>query len=79
MLYFPLIKTHYPQWVPFVGGDEFEFFSPVFNIADASISLGVIVLFLFQKRFVRRDHRDVLTPESQTQEIENITQNSIDG
>jgi signal peptidase II len=54
MLYFPLIKTHYPGWIPFVGGDEFEFFSPVFNIADASISIGVIVLFLFQKRFAKK-------------------------
>ena len=51
---FPLIKTHYPDWFPFVGGDEFEFFSPVFNIADASISIGVIALFLFQKRFVKK-------------------------
>src|SRR5450432_4492632 len=54
MLYFPIIKTHYPHWVPFVGGGEFEFFSPVFNIADASISIGVIALFLFQKRFVKK-------------------------
>jgi signal peptidase II len=54
MLYFPLIKTHLPQWVPFIGGDVFEFFSPVFNIADASISIGVITLFLFQKRFVKK-------------------------
>ena len=51
---FRIIKTHYPHWFPFVGGDEFEFFSPVFNIADASISIGVIALFLFQKRFVKK-------------------------
>ncbi len=56
MLYFPIIKTTYPSWVPFVGGDEFEFFSPIFNIADASISIGVITLFVFQKRFFKR-HR----------------------
>jgi signal peptidase II len=54
MLYFPLIRSHYPHWIPFVGGDSFEFFSPVFNIADASISVGVIALFLFQKRFVKK-------------------------
>ncbi len=54
MLYFPLIKTHYPQWLPFVGGDDFEFFSPVFNIADASISIGVIAILLFQKRFFKK-------------------------
>jgi signal peptidase II len=55
MLYFPIItKAHFPQWFPFVGGDEFEFFSPIFNIADASISIGVITLLLFQKRFFKK-------------------------
>jgi signal peptidase II len=54
MLYFPLIKTHYPHWFPFVGGDEFEFFSPVFNIADASISVGVISILVFQKKFFHK-------------------------
>lgn len=54
MLYFPIIKTTYPGWFPFVGGDEFEFFSPIFNIADASISFGVITLFVFQKRFFKK-------------------------
>ena len=34
MLYFPIIKTHYPSWFPVVGGEEFEFFSPIFNIAE---------------------------------------------
>ena len=54
MLYFPLIKTHYPSWFPFVGGEEFEFFSPVFNLADASISVGVIAILLFQKKFFHK-------------------------
>jgi len=54
MLYFPIVRTHYPHWLPFVGGDDFEFFSPVFNIADASISIGVITILLFQKRFFKR-------------------------
>src|SRR6185437_5971364 len=54
MLYFPIIKPHYPSWFPFVGGDEFEFFSPVFNLADASISVGVIAILLFQKRFFHK-------------------------
>jgi signal peptidase II len=54
MLYFPIIKTHYPSWFPFVGGEEFEFFSPVFNLADASISVGVIAILLFQKRFFQK-------------------------
>ncbi len=51
MLYFPLIDSHFPSWVPVWGGEEFEFFSPVFNLADASISVGVIAILLWQKRF----------------------------
>ena len=50
------VYSRFPDWVPFVGGNEFEFFSPIFNIADASISVGVITLLLFQKRLVRRYH-----------------------
>jgi len=58
MLYFPIVQSRFPDWVPFVGGNDFEFFSPIFNIADASISIGVITLLLFQKRFVRRYDED---------------------
>jgi signal peptidase II len=54
MLYFPIIQSTFPEWVPFVGGKEFEFFSPIFNIADASISVGVITLLIFQKRLVKK-------------------------
>jgi signal peptidase II len=54
MLYFPIIKSTFPSWLPFVGGDDFEFFSPIFNIADASISVGVITLLVFQKRFFKK-------------------------
>lgn len=53
MLYFPIIHAHYPSWFPIQSwrGEEFEFFSPVFNIADSSISIGVIVLLIWQKKF----------------------------
>jgi signal peptidase II len=54
MLYFPMFETTLPSWVPFWGGEDFEFFSPIFNIADASISVGVITLLIFQKRFFKR-------------------------
>ncbi len=50
MFYFPLIETEWPQWMPFVGGDHFVFFSPVFNFADASISVGVVLLLLFFRK-----------------------------
>ncbi|OSZ73650.1 lipoprotein signal peptidase [Chitinophagaceae bacterium IBVUCB2] len=54
MLYFPMFKGNFPSWFPFVGGDEFEFFSAIFNIADMSISTGVITLLIFQKRFFKK-------------------------
>lgn len=50
MFYFPLIVTTYPDWVPFKGGQEFIFFSPVFNFADACISVGVVLLLLFFRK-----------------------------
>lgn len=54
MLYFPIITdAHFPKWVPIWGGDDFEFFRPIFNLADASISTGVITILLFQKRFFK--------------------------
>lgn len=54
MLYFPIISdAHFPDWVPFFGGDEFEFFRPIFNLADAAISTGVITILVFQKRFFK--------------------------
>lgn len=54
MLYFPLYKGYLPSWVPIWGGEYFIFFRPVFNIADAAISVGVITILLFQKRFLIR-------------------------
>lgn len=54
MFYFPLVKGTFPRWVPIWGGESFEFFRPVFNLADAAISVGVITILLFQKRFFRQ-------------------------
>ena len=52
MLYFPLIDTRLPAWVPFMGGKDFIFFEPVFNIADAAISVGVLTIVFFQKSLI---------------------------
>lgn len=52
MFYFPIIDTNWPEWVPFVGGDHFIFFSPIFNFADAAISCGVIALLLFYSNYL---------------------------
>jgi signal peptidase II len=51
MLYFPLFDGWFPDWFPIWGGDYFMFFRPVFNIADSAITVGVILIILFQKRF----------------------------
>lgn len=50
MLYFPLIETTLPNWVPFWGGTEILFFRFIFNLADASISVGVALLLLFYRK-----------------------------
>ena len=54
MFYFPLIETQWPLWMPFVGGEHFVFFSPVFNFADASISVSVVWLILFYREEIGR-------------------------
>ena len=54
MFYFPLIETEWPTWVPMVGGDHFVFFSPVFNFADASISVSVVLLLLFYQEEISK-------------------------
>ena len=54
MLHFPMFHGQYPNWFPFVGGDNFEFFSPVFNLADSSITIGVFMIIIFQRRYFRR-------------------------
>lgn len=51
MLYFPIVDGTYPEWIPWLGGSQFQFFRPVFNIADSSITIGVVMMVLFQKDF----------------------------
>jgi len=50
MFYFPLINSHLPDWIPLWGGDHFIFFRPVFNIADAGISVGIFMILLFYRK-----------------------------
>ena len=54
MFYFPMIDTRLPEWMPLVGGNRFEFFRPVFNVADASISIGVASILLFHRSFLKK-------------------------
>lgn len=54
MFYFPLIETEWPLWMPFVGGEHFVFFSPVFNFADSCISVSVVWLLLFYREEISK-------------------------
>ena len=56
MLYFPIIDAYMPEWVPFIGSERFIFFSPVFNIADSCITIGVITILIFQRSFFNATH-----------------------
>ncbi len=55
MFYFPIIRGHYPNWFPLFANEEFIFFRPVFNFADAAISVGVICILIFQTTFLKED------------------------
>ena len=58
MLYFPIVSGTFPTWFPFWGGEPFEFFRPVFNLADTAISVGVITILIFQKTYFKEDMKD---------------------
>ena len=55
MFYFPILRGHYPNWFPLFANEEFIFFRPVFNFADAAISIGVICILIFQTTFLKED------------------------
>ncbi|WP_417369585.1 lipoprotein signal peptidase [Gelidibacter japonicus] len=69
MLHFPIWKGFLPNWIPFVGGDYFTFFEPVFNVADMAISTGIGLLIVFNKKAFHQE-------EEKTEE--NSVQNRIE-
>ncbi|MCM1022265.1 MAG: lipoprotein signal peptidase [Muribaculum sp.] len=68
MLYFPLFSFYWPDWIPFIGGEYFLFFQPIFNIADSAITVGMIVLILFYSKYISlpSDNKDVVKKEKGT-------------
>lgn len=83
MLHFPLIDTTWPNWVPYFGGKRLSFFDPIFNIADAAISTGIITLLLFQNRWLpKKEETDLATNNTQStnenlSEMKNESHNNI--
>lgn len=65
MIYFPIAQGHFPSWLPIWGGEEFVFFRPVFNLADAAISVGVILILIFQKNYFKEDVKDDVSINSE--------------
>ena len=68
MFYFPILQGHFPSWMPVWGGEEFIFFRPVFNIADAAISIGVIIILIFQKTYFKEDVKEEIGPNNEVVE-----------
>lgn len=59
MFYFPICEGFYPDWIPILGGKYFSFFRHIFNLADASITTGILTLLIFQKRFFPKKEESV--------------------
>jgi len=72
MFYFPLISGNYPSWVPFVGGEDFIFFRPVFNMADSSITVGIISILIFYRRFFDEKH-----PQAESETVNELNQETV--
>jgi signal peptidase II len=80
MLYFPLFNFYWPEWVPFKGGEYFEFFSPVFNIADSSIFIGVASILLMQRLFFKEEtethpelpQNSIMTPSTESDPLPDV-------
>ncbi|MEO7176187.1 MAG: lipoprotein signal peptidase [Saprospiraceae bacterium] len=78
MFYFPIIDTILPDWFPIWGGQRFEFFKPIFNVADTAISIGIISLLLFQRKFITHSDNSSnpiqhpVEPEASTNDVDKV-------
>jgi len=78
MFYFPLIVGHYPTWIPYFGGDDFIFFRPVFNLADSSITMGIVAILIFYRGFFEEKQETVesdLDPKKRAANPEGASEN----
>jgi signal peptidase II len=65
MFYFPILEGRFPAWVPVWGGEDYIFFRPVFNIADAAISVGVVIILIFQKTYFKEEVHEEIGPNNE--------------
>ncbi|MBI1184975.1 lipoprotein signal peptidase [bacterium] len=70
MLHFPIIDTYLPDWVPVWGGERFEFFRPIFNVADSAITAGVLGILLFYRAELKTSSRDENPTQTESAEAE---------
>lgn len=77
MLYFPLIDTTLPSWVPFWGGQPFEFFKPVFNIADSAITVGVLNILIFQRDFFSSQEEEAVEEPTESNKADQAPEDSM--
>jgi len=77
MFYFPLIEGHFPSWFPIWGSQEFIFFRPVFNIADSSISVGIVAIFIFYRQYFDDKKEEVVTSLDVPATDETVTANEL--
>lgn len=78
MFYFPLWSGNFPDWIPYLGGDYFTFFRPVFNLADSAISVGVASIIIFHRDFLKADE-PIKSEERKSENVESLDQNSEEG
>jgi signal peptidase II len=69
MFYFPLVSGHFPDWFPIWGGEDFQFFRPIFNLADAAISVGVATILIFQKKFAQKTQEEPAEAKPEVTEV----------
>jgi len=68
MFYFPILEGVFPTWLPIWGGEDYIFFRPVFNVADAAISLGVILILVFQNTYFKEEIVEEIGPNNEVVE-----------
>ncbi len=78
MLYFPMFRGEFPDWFPFWAGERYLFFRPVFNIADASITAGVLSIILFHRRFFSAEEEPKPVEATESNPSENLAEEPDD-